>query len=103
MAWDYRRRYGLQVCILRAGFVYGPHDRRNLPQLVDAIRGGSFIYIGSRRNCVPWIAWKIATVAVRMQRQASGADGSASGGVCTLQWDQGWCRKRVQRLNCYVL
>jgi nucleoside-diphosphate-sugar epimerase len=75
MAWDYRRTYGLQVCILRAGFVYGPRDRRNLPQLVNAIRGGSFIYIGSRRNFVPLVHVSDLARALFLAGGAPTADG----------------------------
>jgi nucleoside-diphosphate-sugar epimerase len=75
MAWDYRRKYGLQVCILRAGFVYGPRDRRNLPQLVDAIRGGSFVYIGSRHNLVPLVHVRDMARALVLAGHVPAADG----------------------------
>src|SRR5438105_10592480 len=55
LAWEYQRAHGIEVSILRAGFVYGPRDRRNLPQLLDAVRKWTFIYIGSRRNVVPLV------------------------------------------------
>jgi 2-alkyl-3-oxoalkanoate reductase len=55
LAREYHRRHRLEMCILRAGFVYGTRDQRNLPQLVDAVRRGKFLYIGSRHNVVPLV------------------------------------------------
>ena len=55
LARAYQRKHGLELCILRAGFVYGARDQRNLPQLVDAVRQGKFLYIGSRYNVVPLV------------------------------------------------
>jgi nucleoside-diphosphate-sugar epimerase len=55
LTWNYHQHHGVEACILRAGFVYGPRDRRNLPHLLSAIRKGTFVYIGSRRNLVPLV------------------------------------------------
>ncbi len=51
----HQHRHGVAVTILRPGFVYGPRDRRNLPQLLEALRQGKFVYIGSRDNVVPLV------------------------------------------------
>jgi nucleoside-diphosphate-sugar epimerase len=75
MAWAYRAKYGLQVCVLRAGFVYGPRDRRNLPQLVDAIHRGSFVYIGSRHNLVPLVHVRDMARALVLAGRTPAADG----------------------------
>jgi nucleoside-diphosphate-sugar epimerase len=55
LARTYHDEHGVDVTFLRAGFVYGPQDRRNLPQLTDALRRGGFLYIGSRHNVVPLV------------------------------------------------
>jgi nucleoside-diphosphate-sugar epimerase len=46
---------GLQVVILRPGFVYGPRDRTFLPKLIKRIREGRMHYLGGDRrtlNCI---------------------------------------------------
>ncbi len=53
LAWDYERRYGVDVTVLRPGLVYGPRDRHNLPQMIRALRRGKFAFIGSRDNVAP--------------------------------------------------
>lgn len=55
IALDYNRNHGLGITILRPAFVYGPRDTRNLPKLVDAVRQGKFVYIGSKQNVVPLV------------------------------------------------
>jgi nucleoside-diphosphate-sugar epimerase len=101
MAWDYRRSYGLQACILRAGFVYGPRDRRNLPQLVEAIRGGSFVYIGSRHNLVPLVHVSDMARALVLAGRPPAADGRvyhiADGSRTTLRDLAGLVCQLVER------
>jgi nucleoside-diphosphate-sugar epimerase len=75
MAWDYRKRHGLEVCVLRAGFVYGSGDRRNLLQLVDAIRRRSFVYIGSRHNVVPLVHVRDMVRALALAGSSPRSDG----------------------------
>ena len=55
LALQYHERYGLDVTILRASFIYGPRDRRNFPNLLQAIRRGKFVYVGSRHNLLPLV------------------------------------------------
>jgi nucleoside-diphosphate-sugar epimerase len=55
LALDYSARHPVEVTILRTGFIYGPGDRRNLPRLVEAMRGNKVIYIGSRHNVLPLV------------------------------------------------
>jgi nucleoside-diphosphate-sugar epimerase len=52
LALDYGRQ-GLDVTIVRPGFIYGPGDKHNLPRLVGAITRGKFRFLGSRDNVVP--------------------------------------------------
>jgi dihydroflavonol-4-reductase len=44
---------GVDIVVVRPGFIYGPGDTRNLPRLVDAIVRGTFRFLGSRDNVVP--------------------------------------------------
>jgi 2-alkyl-3-oxoalkanoate reductase len=55
LALLYHERHGVDVTILRPSFIYGPRDQRNLPSLVNAIRRGKFVYLGSRQNTVPLV------------------------------------------------
>jgi len=77
LALDCHRRHGVAVTILRPGFVYGPRDRRNLPQLLEALRQGKLVYIGSRDNVVPLV--HVADMARAML--LAGAAPHASGRV----------------------
>jgi nucleoside-diphosphate-sugar epimerase len=43
---------GVEVAIIRPGFVYGPRDPHNLPRVLRAIERGKFRFIGSRDNIV---------------------------------------------------
>lgn len=43
---DAHERGDVETVILRPGFIYGPGDRRFLPQLVDSIIMGKFAYVG---------------------------------------------------------
>jgi nucleoside-diphosphate-sugar epimerase len=53
LALEAHRRQGLNIVILRPGFIYGSGDDRNLPKLAEAVRKGRFRYFGSRDNIVP--------------------------------------------------
>lgn len=44
---------GVDVTIVRPGFIYGPRDPHNIPKLVRALERGKFAFIGSRSNVVP--------------------------------------------------
>jgi len=52
LALDYHRR-GVDVTVIRPGFIYGPRDPHNLPKLVRAVQRGKFAFLGSRDNVVP--------------------------------------------------
>jgi 2-alkyl-3-oxoalkanoate reductase len=56
LAWDYERRQGVDVTILRPGLIYGPGDRHNLPQMIRVLRRGKFAFIGSRDNIAPIVS-----------------------------------------------
>ncbi|MCS6851280.1 MAG: NAD(P)-dependent oxidoreductase [Gemmataceae bacterium] len=68
LALEYSQRHGLDLVILRPGFIYGPGDQRNLPKLVEAIRRGTFRYIGSRNHVVPIV--HVSDVVQAMVRAA---------------------------------
>ncbi len=53
LAFEYQRRHGVDLTILRPGFVYGPGDPHNLPRLARALQRGKFAFLGSRENVVP--------------------------------------------------
>jgi nucleoside-diphosphate-sugar epimerase len=53
LAWEYERRHGVDVTVVRPGLGYGPRDRVNLPRLIAALCNGSFAFIGSRDHTVP--------------------------------------------------
>jgi nucleoside-diphosphate-sugar epimerase len=52
LALNYHRQ-GVDVTILRPGFIYGPGDPHNIPRLASALERGKFAFIGSRDNVVP--------------------------------------------------
>lgn len=46
---------GLPVTVVRPGFIYGPHDRTVVPNLLSKIQSGAFKYLGSGQqalNCI---------------------------------------------------
>jgi nucleoside-diphosphate-sugar epimerase len=68
LALDYHQRHGLDVVILRPGFIYGPGDPHNLPKLISSLQRGKFRFIGSRSNVVPIVhvldvAWAMLLAA----------------------------------------
>lgn len=48
LALGYHKLHGIQVVILRPGFVYGPRDRTVLPRLMENLRAGYVRYLGSK-------------------------------------------------------
>jgi nucleoside-diphosphate-sugar epimerase len=44
---------GVDVVVVRPGFIYGPGDPHNIPKLARAIEGGKFRFIGKSGNIVP--------------------------------------------------
>jgi len=77
MAWEYEQHYGVEVTVLRPGFIYGPRDRRNLPQMIQALRNGRFAYIGSRDNIIPMVYISDMIQALRLAARTPGARGRA--------------------------
>jgi nucleoside-diphosphate-sugar epimerase len=75
LALDEHRRHGLDVTILRPGFIYGPRDTRNLPKLAGAVRRGKFAFIGSRDNVVPIVHVSDVVQAMLLAAQAPAARG----------------------------
>jgi nucleoside-diphosphate-sugar epimerase len=77
MAWEYAQRHGVDVTVLRPGLIYGPRDRRNLPQLTHALRGGRFAYIRSRDNVMPIVYVSDMVQAMRLAARTPAARGRA--------------------------
>jgi nucleoside-diphosphate-sugar epimerase len=77
MAWEYEQRHGVDVTVLRPGLIYGPRDRRNLPQMIRAVRGGRFAYIGSRDNVMPIVYVGDMVQAMRLAARTPAARGRA--------------------------
>lgn len=50
---DYQQRQGVDVVVLRSGYIYGPRDPHHLPWLMRGLRDGTFSFIGSKDNAVP--------------------------------------------------
>jgi nucleoside-diphosphate-sugar epimerase len=69
LALDYHRRHGVEVTMLRPGFIYGPGDPHNVPRLARAIERGKFAFLGSRDNVVPIV--HVGDVAAAMLQAAA--------------------------------
>jgi len=74
VALDFHRRYGVDLTILRPGLVYGPRDT-NTPRLLDAIRSGKLVFIGSRENLIPMLHVSDMVQALRLAAAAPQATG----------------------------
>jgi 2-alkyl-3-oxoalkanoate reductase len=77
MAWEYERRHGVDVTVLRPGLIYGPGDCRNLPQMIRAVQGGRFAYIRSRDNAMPIVYVRDMVQAMRLAARTPAARGRA--------------------------
>lgn len=77
MAWEYERTHGVDVTVLRPGLIYGPRDRRNLPQMIRALRGGRFAFIRSRDNVLPIVYIGDMVHAMRQAAHTAAARGRA--------------------------
>ncbi len=77
MAWEYEQRHGVDVTVLRPGLIYGPRDRRNLPQMIRALRRGGFAYIRSRSNVMPIVYISDMVQAMRLAARTPAARGRA--------------------------
>jgi nucleoside-diphosphate-sugar epimerase len=75
LAMDYHRHHGVDVVILRPGFVYGPDDPHNVPRLVRALRRGKFAFLGSRSNVVPIVHVRDVVQALLLAGEAPAASG----------------------------
>lgn len=55
LALELGKSLGIPVTVIRPGFIYGPHDRTVVPNLVSKIKSGDFKYLGSGQqalNCI---------------------------------------------------
>lgn len=77
LAWEYEQHHGVDVTVLRPGLIYGPRDRRNLPQIVHALRSGRFAYIRSRDNVMPIVYISDIVQAMKLAARTPAARGRA--------------------------
>lgn len=77
MAWEYEKSHGVDVTVLRPGLIYGPRDRRNLPQMIRALRRGGFAFIRSRDNVMPIVYIGDMVQAMRLAARTPAARGRA--------------------------
>ena len=75
LALTYRRQHGVDVTILRPGFIYGPGDPHNVPKLIRAIERGKFAFIGSRDNVVPIVHVRDVAAAMLLAAGTPAASG----------------------------
>ena len=55
LALESGKALNIPVTVIRPGFIYGPHDRTVVPNLVSKIQSGDFKYLGSGQqalNCI---------------------------------------------------
>jgi nucleoside-diphosphate-sugar epimerase len=76
LAWDHAGR-GVDVTVIRPGFIYGPGDPHNVPKLCRAIQRGKFAFIGSRDNSVPIVHVSDVVQAMRLAAETPLARGRA--------------------------
>ncbi len=76
LAWDYGTR-GVDVTVVRPGFIYGPGDPHNIPKLCRSIRRGKFAFIGRRDNVVPIVHLDDVAQALRLAAEKPAARGRA--------------------------
>jgi nucleoside-diphosphate-sugar epimerase len=77
LAWEYHRRHGLGVTVVRPGLIYGPRDRVTLPRFVSALCDGRFRFVGSRDHVVPIVHVEDVAWALVLAGSAPGAAGRA--------------------------
>ncbi len=69
------KRPGLEVVVLRPGFIYGERDRTVLPKLVERLRGNIFAYFGSGNQILNCIYVKNLVYAIFLAAHAPAAAG----------------------------
>jgi nucleoside-diphosphate-sugar epimerase len=50
LVWDYHRRYGLPVTVIRPAAIYGPRSTTFINEIVDLLRKGTMVHIGKGDN-----------------------------------------------------
>lgn len=76
LAWDFGKQ-GVDVTVIRPGFIYGPGDPHNIPKLCRAIQRGKFAFIASRDNIVPMVHVRDAARALVLAGGTPAARGRA--------------------------
>jgi nucleoside-diphosphate-sugar epimerase len=71
---------GLELAIVRPGWVYGPGDRHFLPEVADAIRSGTAVLIAGGRRPAPLVGIENLVPALA----SAGLEARAAGGVFHL-------------------
>jgi len=52
---EFSKKNGLPVTIIRPGFVFGPRDDKIIPRMVDFLKKGKYMFVGTGRNKVNMI------------------------------------------------
>ncbi len=55
MVVEYGRKHNLPFTVIRPGFVFGPRDDKVIPRMVDFVKKGKFVFVGSGNNKVNMI------------------------------------------------
>jgi nucleoside-diphosphate-sugar epimerase len=50
LVMDYYKKYGLNVTVVRPGFVFGPRDSKLIPRISDRLAKKQFMFVGSGKN-----------------------------------------------------
>jgi nucleoside-diphosphate-sugar epimerase len=50
LIWDFAKRTGLSVTVIRAPYVYGPRDRQMFPRILTYLRNGKYAYVAGGTN-----------------------------------------------------
>jgi len=77
LVWEYHKRHGLPVSIIRPTFVFGPGDRMFIPELLDALGSRLPVYIGGPNHSIGISYVENITKAVWLQLTQEDAVGKA--------------------------
>jgi nucleoside-diphosphate-sugar epimerase len=75
LVMDYYGKYGLPVTVIRPGFVFGPRDNKVIPRILENIRNGRFMFIGSGKNKINSVYVENLTDAIMLAAKSDKAIG----------------------------